>query len=321
MSSASRLHKASAFLLLALALSCGGPRAKKTAPAEQRRPFPSLQIPEAYTSSEDRVDYACEHYWDGYLAGSGQTDSALVLGVERGELEQAVSNYIAILDMAPLQKAQKCMKKLFDSVCEVQLRDSSSRFYTQFTQIVADYLYNPNSPLRDEDLYLPFVRGLAESPLTRPEMQAAYRYEAMMCALNPRGSIAADFKARRPDGSIFTLHGIQAPFTLLFFSNPGCGSCKEIIGRINSELGAQVDSGRLAVANIYIDDNVNDYLAYSGNYPKSWYNGYDYAQVIRNEVIYDVRAIPSLYLLDSQKRILAKDAPLEKIISLLSQGS
>jgi thiol-disulfide isomerase/thioredoxin len=219
--------------------------------------------------------------------------------------------------MAPLEDAQKHMVKFFEGVCEVQMRDTLSQFYTQFTQIVADYLYNPNSPMRDEDLYLPFVQGLAESPLTREDMRPAYRYEAMVCALNQRGSIAPDFSARKADGSVFTLHGISAPYTLLFFSNPGCGSCKEIISEINLQFGEMVASGELAVVNIYIDDAINDWCEYVQNYPEQWHNGYDYNFVIRNEVLYDVRAIPSLYLLDAEKRILAKDAPLDKIISLL----
>jgi thiol-disulfide isomerase/thioredoxin len=311
-----RLKIISALLLL-LVMSCGGPRDKKAVPST--RPFPKVTVPEAYIDQQDRVEYTCSHYWDGYLAGTGQTDSAFVLGVERGELEQALSNYIAILGMAPLKDAQKCMAKFFEGVCEVQKRDTLSQFYTQFTQMVADYLYNPNSPMRDEDLYLPFVQGLAESPLTREDMRPAYRYEAMVCALNQRGTIAPDFSARKMDGSVFTLHGISAPYTLLFFSNPGCGSCKEIISQINSQFGEMVDNGGLAVVNIYIDDQINDWYEYIQHYPEKWYNGYDYKFVIRNEVLYDVRAIPSLYLLDAEKRILAKDAPLEKIIVLLSR--
>ena len=36
--------------------------------------------------------------------------------------------------------------------------------------------------------------------------------------------------------------------------------------------------------------------------------------MIRSDHLYDVRAIPSLYLLDSQKRVLMKDAPEDKVL-------
>ena len=44
------------------------------------------------------------------------------------------------------------------------------------------------------------------------------------------------------------------------------------------------------------------------------YNGYDPDYAIRTDRLYDVRAIPSLYLLDSEKTVLMKDAPTEKVL-------
>ena len=307
-------------LLLAAAMACGGPKSGKKAPAAPAsRPFPVVQVPEAYTDPSDRLAYACEHYWDPYFAGDGRTDSLLLLGVPSGEVEQALANYISLLGNQELGAAQKNVRRFFDGVCAVQARDSASQFYTQFTQTVARYLYDPNSPMRDEDLYLPFVQGLAESPLTRGDMRPAYRYEAMMCAMNPRGSVAPDFRARRADGSVFSLHGVRAPYTLLFFSNPGCHSCKEIIEAIEANLSGMVSAGMLAVVNVYIDEDLDAWRNYVGNYPEEWYTGYDYLRVVRDELLYDVRAIPSLYLLDSEKRILAKDAPFEKVLDLLGR--
>ena len=42
--------------------------------------------------------------------------------------------------------------------------------------------------------------------------------------------------------------------------------------------------------------------------PSHWLSGYDPDGVIRADNIYYVRAIPSVYLLDGEKRILMKDA-------------
>ena len=39
--------------------------------------------------------------------------------------------------------------------------------------------------------------------------------------------------------------------------------------------------------------------------------------VIRNEELYSVRAIPSLYLLDEEKRVILKDAPENKMMHYL----
>ena len=54
-------------------------------------------------------------------------------------------------------------------------------------------------------------------------------------------------------------------------------------------------------------------------YPENWYNGFDPDLVIRGETLYNVRAIPSLYLLDSGKNVIFKDAVPDKIFNYLSR--
>ena len=313
-----QMKKASVILLsiALLAVCCGGPKGKRA--SVQDRMFPVVSVPAAYTEEADQIAYAAAHYWEGYLSEGGPTDSAHLLGVPKAEVEQALSNYITLLWQLPLPTAQQDVAGLFEAVSAVQQKDTASQFYTQFAQTAAYYFYDPNSPMRDEDLWLPFVAGLAESPLTRDDMRTAYRYEASMCALCPRGSVAPNISAQRPDGSRFTLHGIKAPLTLLFFTNPGCNACKEIIDQINMNLAGLVNEGVLAVANIYIDEDYAAWKAYVGNYPSEWHTGFDYAGKVRGEHIYDVRAIPSVYLLDSEKRIILKDAPFERVLQTLS---
>ncbi|MCR4571691.1 MAG: DUF5106 domain-containing protein [Bacteroidales bacterium] len=299
--------------LLLLAVSCWG--RKKAAPAAKDRAFPQVVIPVAYTDPDERISYALEHYWDGFFGGDGRTDSARVLGVPKGEVEQALANYIGVLGRAPLPQAGKAVSGLFDALAAKQAADSSNRVYLAMTEMVARYLYDPNSPLRDEDLYLPFVQKMAASPLTKEDMRTAYRYEAQMCALNPRGSVAPDFVMTLRGGTQVRMHSVRAERTLLFFSNPGCHNCKEIIDALQADgnILNLIREGRLAVLNIYIDEDLDAWRSYMPIYPKEWLNGYDAAHILRQDVLYNIRAIPSLYLLDAEKRILLKDAPLERV--------
>ena len=54
-------------------------------------------------------------------------------------------------------------------------------------------------------------------------------------------------------------------------------------------------------------------------YPKEWYNGYDPDYVIRTDVLYNVRAIPSLYLLDKDKNVIMKDTPEARLFDWLER--
>ena len=106
---------------------------------------------------------------------------------------------------------------------------------------------------------------------------------------------------------------------MLFRSNPGCPACKEIIESLTSSerIASLVASGRLAVVNVYIDDELDKWREYASVYPKNWYNGYDQSYLIRSDITYNVRAIPSLYVLDSSKRVQMKDAPVEAVLPYL----
>ena len=51
--------------------------------------------------------------------------------------------------------------------------------------------------------------------------------------------------------------------------------------------------------------------------PAGWMVGMD-REVVKNEALYDLKAMPSLYLLDGNKQVLLKDAPYEAIRQALS---
>ena len=304
---------------------------EEAAPAKTRS-FPTVSVPSVYgDGTQEAMDYVLDHYWDAFLKGDGTTGPDTVLGVADGDVEQALANYIQILEtvkseatpdsLQPLRKAQHSVRRFFRRLEARQQADTSAHTYLRMTEIVARYLYDPNSPLRDEDLYLPFVEAMAESPCTRDDVRTACRHELQMCRTNPFGSQAPDFKFSRIDGSKSHLYAVNAEYTMLFFSNPGCESCKQIIHDVMSRqyVESYIASGRLAIVNIYVDEEVKAWREYHHNYPRSWINGYDHTFSLRDSWKYDIRAIPSLYLLDSGKRVLMKDAPTEKVLSFLDK--
>lgn len=308
----------------------GTPAAEARAETEPAGKFPMVSIPSVYNNDQDNaMDYMLEHYWDAFFRGTGSTTPEAILGVADGEFEQALSNYIEILQMmkvkatpdqpAPFRKAIASVRTFFDKLETRQLADTSAKTYLRATEKVSSYLFDPNSPMRDEDLYLPFVEGMLKSPCSREDMRNAFRYEASQCRRNGFGQTAVDFNFKDAKGNRGSLHGIRADYTMLFFSNPGCSSCKEIIDDIKSCgcISPMLADKRLAIVNIYIDEEVQKWREYLPNYPNSWINGYDYTFTLRDSPNYDIRAIPSLYLLDGKKRVLMKDAPTHRVLAYL----
>lgn len=304
----------SAVLIVA---GCGQRKAEQF----QALPFPDVLPPAMMEDPQDRAEYMAQNMWNS-LTDPSRTypcDSLLVSGVRRTDVEQKFANWTQVLGMSSRPVAEKSVSRLYDRALACEKKDTSSNVFETFASLVDKYLFDPNSPLRDEDLYGAYASRLAAYEGYTEVQKEKYARDARLCALNKVGTKAADFRFADRRGKIRTLYGVEAPYTLLFFSNPGCEACMSIINVLKEDpqISGMISSGRLKVFNIYIDEDLDAWRSYMPIYPDEWYNGFDPDFVIRNETLYNVRAIPSLYLLDSDKTVLLKDAPENRMFEYL----
>ena len=306
-------------LLLAVLAACGRGKTGESAPAPAALPtrvFPRVKPPQMHPDGP--VIYTVDHFWDAYFADLGKfrTDSLYLGGVEKIQLEEAYGLFATLLWNVPPETARASTGRLYD-----QLAVAKNPAVTDaLVELTSRYLYDPNSPVRCEDFYRPFVEKLAEGDLAPEDMKPQYGFQARMCAMNAMGTPAADFAFTDTRGRKRTLYGIKAEYLLLIFGNPDCTACKDLVVQMESspavaELGA---SGRLKVVDIFIDREVDQWKARVADYPAAWINGYDHTFTIRNDILYNVRAVPSMYLLDKDKRVIFKDVPPEILLTYLS---
>ena len=273
-------------LIAVLAVGCvGGQKQKKSASQTVTLQLPTP--PAMMDDGSERSEYVVEHYWQNYKP---EIDSV--------SLEQAFSNWIALTSYVDRSLAVKSLVDGYDKAPE------------RIGELAERYLYDPNSPYRDEDLY-----GALAAHIGTPEMLALSK----LCALNAVGTKAADFVFEDARGRRHHLYDIKAEYTILFFSNPGCNACKEIIDALMGIefITREMESGYLAVANIYIDEDLDAWREYLPVYPKTWNTGFDPLFTLRNDNIYHIRAIPSVYLLGPDKTVILKDAPTDRLIDQL----
>lgn len=226
-----RLHIIGLAVLAAMMVACGQRKNTSSAgEAVKSVPFPEVKIPNMITEPSERMTYVLDHFWDGMMSASlaGKCDSLHVKGILKDDVEQKFGLYTTILWSAPMDEACKSVSKLFYAAEACEKRDTSSNVFETMTKFAEKYFYDPNSPLRNEEFYLPYVEGLAKSECVSEAMRPAYSYDASMCALNRIGTKAADFSFKDLRGKVHTLYGVKADYTLLFFSNPGCPNCREI---------------------------------------------------------------------------------------------
>ena len=222
------------------------------------------------------------------------------------------AQYAAGLEEVPPEEAVRRQEARLDCADSVSFQEE--------LKLQDRFFFNPDSPYRSEELMIPVFEKTLSSPYASQAQKSAAAYNLPLFKLNRVGSPAADFTFMVRGGRTRNLHGVEAAMTLLFFSNPGCGNCKEISDAVSGDpmIKEFISRGELAVVNIYPDENLEEWYGYSKDYPDEWICGYapDIDEPAGGALpLYNVRAIPSLYLLDADKRVILKDAPVEKVIS------
>ena len=162
-------------LAVVATVACGGRGVKKVSGASgEVRTFPQVSVPAMMESPEERAEYAALHYFDpltkiesasagGKSFGRGDSgkggsasakylcDSTHIAGVPSDQMEQAFATWCGLLDMVPLETAEKAAGHLFDRIAACEAADTSSNIFERMNEIADKYLYDPNSPLRNED--------------------------------------------------------------------------------------------------------------------------------------------------------------------------
>jgi thiol-disulfide isomerase/thioredoxin len=255
----------------------------------------------------DRANYLSRHYWDNF-------DFADTAYIHLPQItEQAFVDYIDVLLLASDSVSSAAIKEMLKKA-EVE-----PVMFTYFTDLYEKYLYDPNSPMHNDELYIPALEAMLVSPVVAEKIRPAHLLK--LARKNRIGKKAADFTYTLANGKNGTLHAIRSDYTLLFFYNPGCHTCKEIMDQLTASLRINylMQEKKLTIVAVYPDEDLTEWNIYLAQVPGEWINAYDKGAKVQNEEIYDLKAIPTLYLLDKDKKVILKDTTVELLENYFRQ--
>lgn len=267
------------FLLIPLAvLALGCSSAKTDSTGSEDAPidsFPLPVIPTELREPAQRANFAVEHFWDSALWPDSTSPA----------MEQAFANFIGIAEVAN-DSASLC-----NSLCTLM---QTAPNVDAVMEVAEHYLYDPDSPMRNEEL---FIRFLLHAP------HNARREALMEQALKNRvGTVAPDFVTRNArTGRQSQLSSLVKGETLVYFFDSKCNVCRSLIPKVED-----MAQGRrvIAVCPASEDEEMDDALVLM---PESWIVVTDTGEIDRHS-LYEFPALPSLYILAPDMTILAKDA-------------
>lgn len=268
--------------------------------------FPFPEIPATLTEPEARKAWLLAHYWERF----DFADTVLVNN--RDITEQGFVNFIALLadGTTPDERVRESLKNW----CTGFAGQAHAR--QVLTKTADDYLFNPNSPFYNERLYGAYLEALLDVLPAGDAMRSSYDFKLKLVRRNNPGDRATDFTYYLPDGTRRTLAATPAKGDrlLLVFYDPECESCHEVLGRMAADaaLAEAVQAGRLSVLAVYTEGNDAAWRKALPDMPEGWTVAAD-REAVKTGALYDLKAMPSLYLLDGRKTVLLKDASYETI--------
>lgn len=121
-----------------------------------------------------------------------------------------------------------------------------------------------------------------------------------------------------PAGKKVSVQTIQANYTILFFFAPSCGHCKEASPVLKAFYDKNKANG-IKVMAISTEHNVEEWKTFVKTYHlEELINGFDALQQIDFNRKFDVVTTPTIYILDKNKKIIARKMPVEQIEDFLS---
>ena len=298
---------------LLLLLSCQAKQTTSTVSSEvkqdtvlSRPQFPFPEIPATLTEPEARKAYLLTHYWERF----DFADTTLVNN--RDVTEQGFVNFIALL--ADGTTTEELTRESLKNWCAGFVGKDHAR--RVLTKTADDYLYNPNSPFYNEGLYGLYLETWLDVLPPDDAQRSAFSFKLKLIRRNNVGETATDFSYYLPDGARRTLAAtpVKGDRLLLVFYDPECESCHAVLGQMaaSSALAEAVQAGKISVLAVYTEGNEEAWRRALPDMPEGWAIGTD-REAVKTGALYDLKAMPSLYLLDGQKRVLLKDAAFEEI--------
>jgi hypothetical protein len=263
--------------------------------------IPPTDVPAMIMSQDERMAYLADHYWDNF----NFNDTTLIHNADY--TEQGFVDFIGFLRYLNMPAAQQAMATMMSKAA------ANKTTFDYFAKISELYLYEPQSPYKNDELYIPVLQSVASSPLLEDAKKIRPRYLLNLEMKNRPGEPATDFTYTLKNGVQHRMYDIKADYTILFFNYPDCPGCKETkVNIVDAPFISKLGS-HLVILAVYPNDDSHLEMWRNAPYPDFMINSYDKNATVLKKKLYDLKASPTIYLLDKDKRVILKNTGLEQI--------
>lgn len=210
---------------------------------------------------------------------------------------------------------------LLQSISEVLAKMPRNGLFYQFTVLrLTRFFEQNNAPGADRVFVYLVEKHLPKDRTPWLDLATLERlhYKADAHRPNLTGSLALNFELPDENGQVHSLYEVQAPITMLVFYSPLCDHCKEVMPKIYQ---THLDYGPKGLKTVAVNTDQQHvyWKKMVGQQSWNWLNLASPGGIEALEKQYSAVNLPVIYLLDRDKRILAKRVSAEQLGEMLSR--
>lgn len=250
----------------------------------------------------DRADYQIENFWNNF-------DFKNKNAVDQNALNHAFEVYASAMPYATSEKVIKSVDKLIEKI-----KKNPTLSY-QFAKAAEEILYGPRASMWIDEVYIKFLENLVANKKIDKSKKLKFQDQLSILKNSAVGAKAYRFNYVSRDGQHSNFMP-KSDFTLIEFGNPECDDCRyaKLKMDISSVLNDLLYDNRLDIYFIITEEDEDGSLLKStSTYPDKWIVG----KAGELDDYYDLRATPSLYLIDKDGKIIAKNISVDNAIAIL----
>lgn len=263
-------------------------------------PYQLPDIPDSLTTPDVRSEYLIEHYWDNFeVENRAYLEAPLVV-------EQAFVDFTSIMRIASRESTMKAIGLLLERA------STDGDILLLYADIADKYLYSGGGTFVSEEAYLPFAQAVAGSKKVDKLRKLRYSYQCDVMTKNQLGMTVTNFEYKLPGkDKRYNIKKLKSPYILFYINDPDCDDCSIATLRlgVSQVLLQAIREGRLVVLSLYPDGETEEWLTKVGDYPKEW----TVASMEEGDHYFDLRIMPTMYLLDKDKKIILRNTSLEAV--------
>lgn len=133
------------------------------------------------------------------------------------------------------------------------------------------------------------------------------------------GNLAPELKLQDDEGNYYSLRQVNAKYTLLYFWEPDCSHCQKTTPILNKDLYQLFKNKGVSIYAVLTQNNKEKWMKAIQEYKiQEWIHVWDPMYTSNFRKLYDVTSTPIIYILDKNKKIIAKRLDVESSVKFLN---